>query len=193
MFRLILSSLVVFSSPLYAKSPVTSPLNASDPLAILVGETATEFGDDNISTGTTAVGAAKLNDKLPTQDSERQKLVRVLFEQSFKTVLEESLPKNAKVTVTVSKYSSSTINDVARALAEGNAYDPTDKETLDELAGKVSVLLSKLSIDSKTVVGTAKARLESDPSGELRNIFYFVFINPETQKLVKFFVVEGAM
>lgn len=187
-----ITCLLMFFS-LLAQAALTKALEASDPLAKAAKSVGTSLSDGNISTGTTSLTARILTAKAPKTIEQMKELTRDLFKEKYGYHLETNLPDDSRVTVRTFSFKDSVVNDVADALAEGNAYSPENKEGLAQLRRQVWAVLRKLPVDDDTKVGTVKTRVKSEVTDGMTSIYYFVFLDSSTRKLVQVFVIEGTM
>lgn len=184
----LLFSLRVFAAE---SSPVIE-LSSSDPLKKISEDRGTELADGNISTGTTSLKAFKLKNNVPRSNDEMKSLVATLFATSYKYYLDEQLPEEAPVKYEAIAYTKSLVDRTAFALAVGNAFD-TSNGISKELRKLVLDVLTTLFVNQETKVGTAKVKVMSNTTNALTDVYYFLFLNPKSKKLVTFFIIEGTM
>lgn len=177
-----------------AMAALTSELPKGDSLRGITRGIDQILVDNNISTGRSTVAAKKLNNHLPTKSEEQKQVVESLFKTAFRTATSEKFDdEHLPLRTSVEGFNPAIVKQVALALAEGNAYDTSNKENIEPMERKVWAILIELGVDEKTFVGRASANVSQANGEEKRNVVYFVFINRKTGHLVEFFSLEGSM
>lgn len=188
--RMVFILSLLFSVSALANS--TSALRSSDPLARTTARIATQLADGNITTGTTRVHALQLKDGVDADDFKA--LTAVLFKEAFELQTDQKLPA-VRLSLTAKNFTDEMVSDLAVAMGESNAFDSANPENTKSMQRQAWVVLRRLPVDEDTKVGMVKVRLRQDPqdADSARNVYYFVFFDTDSRKLVQFFLIEGTM
>lgn len=170
----------------------TSPLAAGDKLATTVDDIATQWGDNNISTGTTVALGLQL-DRVPGTVGEMKALARQLFVQVLKQKAASDLPADAKLTIASSRYSQIVLDKTVEALMTSNDYAPENVESQTELKDQTTQLLTALGSPASLDTFSVTVKLQDEASGEDRAVELDGFVNPSTRQAVLIFTIEGSM
>ena len=173
---------------------VTAPsklqqLKKNDPVRQTVEEVATEWRDNNTSTGTTELTARIL----VTQDEiDFKTLSENVFRLRFKENTGQALPAATTLVTTGGRLTAARLKKLVLSLAEGTAYNTRNPENLNVFNEPLKTLIPLLGPNENTMIYMTEARLENDSDpGELRNVSTGIIINTETNKLLILFVIEG--
>ncbi len=169
-----------------------SPLKNEDSLGQVVENIKTLWADGNISTGTTSIYARALKIDPPQRASEWIKLSQDLFAADFKYFTDDDLPK-VRLNTTAKRFNESDVEDLTKAVALGNAYDTSNPENFLEIRKQAWVALRKLEVGKETQTLITKARIHSDATDSMKDVYSFAFINKKTKKAVLVFIIEGTM
>jgi hypothetical protein len=180
-------------------------LKSTDHLKKSVSELATEWLDNNISDGTTAIYTAR-SDMSDTGRTVAESLMR----QTFKKHEEKNLPKDAtlkvKTTTLESKISGKTvekapaIREVTKSLTKSNAFSNYSKEMEDQLVNVIKILESERSHGQEPSLvarpaaleyTSVKTKIHDESSDADKQVELYVFRNVETGKMIVVYTVEG--
>lgn len=164
-----------------------------DKLSKVTEDVRTELGDNNITTGTTVVANFDLTEALPTNSSQMQNLTERLFRRMFKKWWEEYIPSSTKIVTTTPALDAAFKADLVQSLSIGNAYSVDSIKPTKEFNRGIGRILRAVGANDKTLVGISKAVVYSDITESDKEVFFYLILNPETKKLVQYFIVEGTM
>ena len=193
---LVLKSLIVSVSLVFAAAPSVKSLDAKDPLAKVVKDANQEWLDGNITTGTTTIGAGKAADEV-SNARKMKAFSEELFRGVFKANMHEDLPASAKLQVEAEAFDVGAIEDVIKHFMIGNAFDPKNEEARTGSRRQVwkitRALDSEINDGKNIIVSSVSTHVKDAGTDSTAKVFLNVFLNKSTNKLVWFFAFEGTM
>ena len=193
--KLILFISMLFTTHAMATASLIQDLPKKDHLNKTTARINTLLNDGNITSGTSTVRAQKLLMPLGRNEDSQRILVRETFDYSYVSNTKEFVPQKAHLNINIMAFSGTVVKALAHAIAIGNDSDLDNPENAAEFERKAWVVLRALDIKNpkNIMVGVVNTRLKDDSSGEMREIYYYTFINKKTKKMAEFFVIEGSI
>lgn len=165
-------------------------------LSKLINNLAVEWGDNNISTGTSQMAGAIFQKDIPKTASAWRLIALALFEDELNEIsqVNKKVKDDAIISLSSNKYNSKKhIEETARALALGNAYDDSKQKSFTAFREGLEKVLKLLGNPDQLQTLKAKTKLKSSVTGSVKEVIYFAFLNKETKNVVTIFVVEGTI
>lgn len=190
--KLILS-LSLFLLSLNTFADIAKPLAASDDLAKVAKAVNSKLRDNNISSGgSNEIWAGKLK----STNLDMRALTVEGLKQAYKDKNGEALPKNVVIRFKVGQFKdgdgkTDSVAKMVKGLLESNAYNPEDKETVENQARYIFAVLRKLPVNTTTIIGEAETRV-LDSNGEKATVRYFLVIG-ENSRTVQLLTQQGSM
>ncbi len=157
----------------------------SSSLGAKISEIATQWNDNNISTGTT---------KLSLIEGQKSISLDQLNSMAVAT-LKKKLAKDASTLSVIdskaAKFHSQNLDFTVQVLAIGNAYADENSEDTATLKDDVKEVVQSLGDENDILTAVASATFKQD--GETLQVYTILFANPLTGNIAQIFVTEGSM
>ncbi len=196
MFKSLFAFLIAFNSMHFAsafESGRLRPAPKSAPHSALVKSIDGKWNDNNISTGTTRVSAVQFNSSVPQTSSGWLSFSEELFLDQLDYYAEQKPSPRPKIETVLHKFSAQDVEAMARAVADGNAFDISNPENTRPLSRQIWAMVRSLGDLQKLYVTHTQAKLIESSSEELRLVQSFSVVNRKSGDSMVIFVIEGTM
>lgn len=176
-----------------AQAGYFSNSSKSDKLSHVVKNIRVKWGDNNISSGTTRMDLYNVSS---AGKKDLNGLGREAFATGFQNASSSGPAAVVKVLKTLaykdkqSKMSASMVTRIAKIVAEGNAFDPKNAESLNELKKDVWAAVLSMGMDDMVVVETSATYTEEE---DAHRVTSYVLTTPSESRALVIFVIEGNM
>jgi hypothetical protein len=169
------------------------PLAKEDAIAKVAAHFNTEWGDGNITSGTTEIAAFKWDSV-----ASKKEMIKDQVEMLNKELEARSKGASQKLSglkVTSKKFANADAFKIGKAYAIGNDFTDTDNEESKRAMGQVYAILAKLGDvkDLLTIEVQAVYNEESDESEDSLKVYLYSVTNMKTSKAVSFHIIQGRM
>ncbi len=165
----------------------------ADRLFYIVRTIAAKWGDNNISTGTTTMNLMNIRG-----DELDEALGREIFGSNFLEYSPldrkdgETVLSKLKLKTKVMELNERSVTRMAKAVALGNAYDPKNQGSVEELVKDIWAATINLGAQGANVVETS-SQYEAEEGEGPRAIYNYVIRSERANRVVTIFVIEGTM
>ena len=175
---------------------IAEDLEEGSRLQVATENLSEEWGDGNISTGTTRIRAGRLNLRLTTRGDALKRLSESNFKEEFEwgAYSDRELPGDVPIKTKVKAFTPGDIKAAVEALAQGNAYSPEYEEGRAIFRDGLKEALSLLGSGHNLYTLVSKAKIPFEVYGEEEfDVYSIMFLNKNTKKALRIFVIEGTM